>query len=123
MTTNSELILNVINISEDHLTAEQIFLKLKETSTKIALATVYNNLNALYENNLIRKVVVEGYPDRYDKIVRHDHLVCKQCGRLTDIMLKDLTIKLKEESGEDIFSYDLKVSYICPSCRQVKVSK
>ncbi|WP_312447055.1 Fur family transcriptional regulator [Lacrimispora sp.] len=123
MTTNSELILNVINISEDHLTAEQIFLKLKETSTKIALATVYNNLNALYENNLIRKVVVEGYPDRYDKIVRHDHLVCKQCGRLTDIMLKDLTIKLKEEIGEDILSYDLKVSYICPSCRQVKVSK
>jgi len=123
MTTNSELILNVINISEDHLTAEQIFLKLKETSTKIALATVYNNLNALYENNLIRKVVVEGYPDRYDKIVRHDHLVCKQCGRLTDIMLKDLTIKLTEEIGEDILSYDLKVSYICPSCRQVKVSK
>jgi Fe2+ or Zn2+ uptake regulation protein len=123
MTTNSELILKVINISEDHLTAEQIFLKLKETSTKIALATVYNNLNALYENNLIRKVVVEGYPDRYDKIVRHDHLVCKQCGRLTDIMLKDLTMKLKEEIGEDILSYDLKVSYICPSCRQVKVSK
>lgn len=123
MTTNSELILNVINISEDHLTAEQIFLKLKETSTKIALATVYNNLNALYENNLIRKVVVEGYPDRYDKIVRHDHLVCKQCGRLTDIMLKDLTMKLKEEIGEDILSYDLKVSYICPSCRQIKVSK
>ncbi|HCD45629.1 MAG TPA: transcriptional repressor [Lachnoclostridium sp.] len=123
MTTNSELILNVINISEDHLTAEQIFLKLKETSTKIALATVYNNLNALYENNLIRKVVVEGYPDRYDKIVRHDHLVCKQCGRLTDIMLKDLTIKLKEEIGEDILSYDLKVSYICPSCKQIKVSK
>ncbi|GLC83354.1 Fur family transcriptional regulator [Lacrimispora brassicae] len=124
MTTYSTLILNIINSSDDHLTAEQIYLKLKETSSKIVLATVYNNLNTLYENNLIRKVVIEGSPDRYDKnIIRHDHLVCKQCGRLSDIVLKDLTVNLEEEIGEEIFSYDLKVSYICPSCRQGTVSK
>lgn len=117
MTTNSELILNIINTSDDHLTAEQIYLKLKESSSKIVLATVYNNLNSLYENKLIRKVSVEGRPDRYDKIIKHDHLVCKQCGRLTDITLKDLTVKLEKEIGEEILSYDLKVSHICPVCR------
>ncbi len=124
MTTYSTLILNIINSSDDHLTAEQIYLKLKETSSKIVLATVYNNLNTLYESKLIRKVIIEGSPDRYDKnIIRHDHLVCKQCGRLSDIVLKDLTVNLEEEIGEAILSYDLKVSYICPSCRQGKVSK
>lgn len=124
MTTYSAQILNIINSSDDHLTAEQIYLKLKETSSKIVLATVYNNLNTLYESKLIRKVIIEGSPDRYDKnIIRHDHLVCKQCGRLSDIVLKDLTVNLEEEIGEAILSYDLKVSYICPSCRQGKVSK
>lgn len=124
MTTYSTLILNIINSSDDHLTAEQIYLKLKETSSKIVLATVYNNLNTLYESKLIRKVIIEGSPDRYDKnIIRHDHLVCKQCGRLSDIVLKDLTVNLEEEIGEAILSYDLKVSYICPSCRRGKVSK
>ncbi|MEY8352399.1 transcriptional repressor [Lachnospiraceae bacterium 54-53] len=124
MTTYSALILNIINSSDDHLTAEQIYLKLKETSSKIVLATVYNNLNALYEDDLIRKVVIEGSPDRYDKnIIRHDHLVCKQCGQLFDIVLKDLTVNLEKEIGEEILSYDLKISYICPSCRQGKVKK
>ena len=76
MTAYSSLILDIINSSEEHLTAEQIYLKLKETSSKIVLATVYNNLNTLYENELIQKVVIEGSPDRYDKnIIRHDHLV------------------------------------------------
>ena len=117
MKANAELILDIINTSNDHLTAEQIYLKLKEASAKPVLATVYNNLKKLHEDNLIRKVSVEGYPDRYDKVVRHDHLLCKQCGRLADIVLADLTAKLKKEIGEEILSYDLKVSYICPACR------
>ena len=118
MTTNAELILNIINTSDDHLTAEQIYLKLKERSSKTVLATVYNNLKTLHENELIRKVSVEGCPDRYDKVTKHDHLVFKQCGHLTDIILDDLTKKLEQEIGEAILSYDLKVSYICPACRQ-----
>ena len=118
MTANAELILNIINTSDDHLTAEQIYLRLKENSSKTVLATVYNNLKTLHENELIRKVSVEGCPDRYDKVTKHDHLVCKQCGQLTDIVLDDLTKKLETEIGEAILSYDLKVSYICPACRQ-----
>ncbi|MFT4143714.1 MAG: transcriptional repressor [Mobilitalea sp.] len=118
MTAYAEQILNIINSSKDHLSAEQIYLKLKETSSKAVLATVYNNLKTLHENKLIRKVSVEGYPDRYDKVIRHDHLVCKQCGRLTDIMLDDLTTRLQKEIGEEIFSYDLKVSHICSACRK-----
>ena len=56
-------------------------------------------------------------PDRYDKIVKHDHLVCKKCGALSDICLSDLTAQLQEQISEEIISYDLKVNYICPFCR------
>jgi Fe2+ or Zn2+ uptake regulation protein len=123
MTANAKLILNIINTSDSHLTAEQIYLKLKEASSKTVLATVYNNLKTLHENELIRKVSVEGCPDRYDKVIRHDHLVCKQCGRLTDIILEDLTVTLKKEIREEILSYDLKISYICSDCRQAEHKK
>ena len=47
MTRNGKRILEIINHSDDHLTAEQIFLRLKQTYPKIALATVYNNLHSL----------------------------------------------------------------------------
>lgn len=116
MTKNARYILEIINNSTDHLTAEQIYLRLREKNEKAVLATVYNNLASLYEQNLIRKVCVEGYPDRYDKTVRHDHLVCKKCGKLSDITLEDLAEKLQKQIGVPMISYDLKINHICTEC-------
>ena len=82
MTKNARAILEIIRHSSAHLTAEQIYLLLKEQNRAMAQATVYNNLSYLYSQGLIRKLSVEGYPDRYDNIVRHDHLVCRKCGRV-----------------------------------------
>ena len=118
MTKNGKLILDIVTNSNAHLTAEQIFLKLKETSPKIVLSTVYNNLGTLCEEGMIRKISVEGGPDRYDKNTRHDHLVCKECGALSDMTFTDLTESLSSQLGEEILSYDLKVNYICPKCRK-----
>ena len=84
----------------------------------MVLATIYNNLNRLWLEGLIRKVSVEGMPDRYDRIQRHDHLVCKSCGRLLDIDLGDLTAQLEEIAGISILSYDLKLTYLCEECRK-----
>lgn len=118
MTANATIIYSIINESQDHLTAEEIFIALKMQDHKISLATVYNNLNTLSELGYIRKVSIEGHADRYDRVIRHDHLVCKQCGALSDIFLEDLTEKLREQIGENILSYDLKVHYLCPDCKQ-----
>ena len=118
MTKYAQQILDIINTCPDHLTAAQIYLRLKASNSKIVLATVYNNLNLLCEQDRIRKVSLEGYPDRYDKIVKHDHLVCKKCGALSDKTFSDLTESLSAQLGEPILSYDLKVSYLCPKCRK-----
>ena len=84
----------------------------------VVLATVYNNLNRLWQDDLIRKVSVEGMPDRYDRIQRHDHLVCRRCGKLSDIDLGDLTAELEKKAGISILSYDLKLNYLCEECRK-----
>ena len=112
-----ELILEIINGSDEHLTVEQIFQRAREHYPRMVLATVYNNVNRLVDQGKIRRIKLEGYPDRYDRIVRHDHLVCKNCGKLLDITLEDLTDRLAEETGVDVLSYDLKICYICPECR------
>lgn len=117
MRENARQILEIINNSNEHLTAEQIYIRLKENNSKAVLATVYNNLANLYQKGLIRKVAVAGFPDRYDKMeVRHDHLVCKQCGALSDVVLEDLTAKLEKETGVHVLSYNLNIDYLCPSC-------
>lgn len=120
MTKYAKLILDLITQSEEHLTAEQLFLELKKVTPSVVLATVYNNLNTLCQEGLIRKVSIEGSPDRYDRISRHDHLVCKKCGALSDKCFADLTKDLEEQLGEGIIAYDLKVFYLCPKCREEK---
>ena len=123
MTKNAAYILEIINHSDSHLTAEQIHQQLKEENKSVAQATVYNNLSSLYQQGMIRKISVEGHPDRYDKMRRHDHLVCRECGRLSDISFQDLTENLEEQLGESILSYDLRVFYICPRCRERNMVK
>ena len=59
-----------------------------------------------------------GSPERYDRPVRHDHMICRECGRLSDITLQDMTKEIEESTGVCIESYDLKIYYICEECRK-----
>lgn len=122
MTKYGKKILEIVSSSHSHMMAEEIFYVLRRTYPSVVLASVYNNLNRLWEDGLIRKVSVEGMPDRYDRIQRHDHLVCKSCGKLLDIDLGDLTAQLEQKAGISILSYDLKLTYLCEDCRK-KIGK
>lgn len=122
MTKYEKAIYDIINASHAHLTANEVFEKLKLRFPTVVLATVYNNLNKICEAGLIRKVSVEGKPDRYDTIKKHDHLVCKQCGRIVDVALEDLTVPLRDQLGDDFLYYDLKVYFLCSECKRNQMS-
>lgn len=118
MTSNGRIILDIINESNDHLTAEDIFMELRKRSVKMVLATVYNNLNTLCREGLVRRIAIEGQPERFDRVKRHDHLVCSECGKISDICLDDYTEKFQKDLHFHIESYDLKVFYLCDECRK-----
>lgn len=113
-----KMVYDIIYKEPRHLTAEDIFRELKEQEPKVVLASVYNNLKVLHEKHLIHKVTVEGMPDRYDSIERHDHLVCTKCGKLMDFWFDDLTPQLEKHLGCSIVGYDLNVQYVCLECRK-----
>ena len=123
MTKYEKEIYHIITASMEHLTVEQIFAELKEKYPGVVIATVYNNVNKLWEAGLIRKISVENMPDRYDRAVRHDHLVCRKCGKLSDIVLEDLTASLEKQIDVPILSYDLKINYICDACLKEEKDK
>lgn len=124
MTKTAGLILNIVNETNEHLTAEQIYFRIKELRPKTVLATVYNNLASLCEQGMIRKVCIDGCPDRYDNALRrHDHLICSCCKRISDIVLEDYTTKLKHATGINVNSYELRVYYICHECMKKKAKE
>ena len=118
MTKYANKICEIVSASREHMTAEQIFQALRQTYPTVVLATVYNNLNKLWAAGLVRKISLQGMPDRYDRVERHDHLVCRGCGKLVDIDLTDLTGQLQEQTDVPILAYDLKLIYLCDDCKR-----
>ena len=117
MSEQRRLIKPVIFDSCVHMTAEQIYAAAKQLCPSLALGTVYRNLNLMTLSGEIRKILIPGGPDRYDKnMMPHEHLQCVNCGELQDIHLPELNDLLKEKSGGKILSYDLQINYICPNC-------
>ena len=79
---------------------------------------MYKHLNALAEEGLLHRITESGSPDRYDRTERHDHLICSRCGKIDDIHLPDIQSRIEHALGQEILSYDLKIRYICPTCKE-----
>ena len=76
------------------------------------------DLNALAEEGQLLRITEPGSPDRYDRTERHDHLICSRCGRISDVRLPDMQGRIQQALGQEILSYDLRIRYICPACRE-----
>ena len=119
MTKQRELILSILKQSDRHLTADEIFFLAKLKMPSIAMATIYNNLNALDDAGIIHRLHIDGVADCFDKITEpHDHLLCDGCGKITDITLPTLAQTLEDTLGTQIEDYELTVHYICPDCKR-----
>lgn len=119
MTKQRELILQILNQSDRHLTADEVFFLAKLRMPSIAMATIYNNLNAMNDAGIINRVHLDGGADCFEKnIDKHDHLLCDACGKLTNIRIPSLPEFLDSKLGAKIDSYDLTVHYTCPECQR-----
>ncbi len=120
MTKQRALILRLVRGSCAHKTAEQIWQAAKAEMPSIVMATVYNNLNALAEAGEIIRVRVAGGPDRFDKTVtRHFHLVCDECGEMTDLTgVQDPTAQIEGEYGVCLSAMEINAHYICSKCME-----
>jgi len=124
MTKQRELILNILKQSDRHLTADEIFFLAKLKMPSIAMATIYNNLNAMHEAGIINRLHIDGVADCFDKITDpHDHLLCVRCGKITDIRLPRLAEELERELATEIEDYELTVHHICAECRRAPRSR
>ncbi len=119
MTKQRKLILDIINRSYSHPTAEEIYKEAKEIMPSIALGTVYRNLGIMVEDGDIRRIVGEGAPDKFDRIAPdHEHLRCISCGKITDFQSDSLRSVINKAAGCEICGYDLVVKHVCAGCKK-----
>lgn len=84
-------ILEAIVKLNNHPTAEHIIDFIRNNHPNIATATVYKVLDALVENNLLKRVKTDKDNMRYDAIMgKHHHLYCSKSDRIEDYMDEEL---------------------------------
>ena len=124
MTKQRAVILEILRSGAHHYTADEIFTLAKQKLPNMSRATVYNNLKALEEEQIIRKISGDGGPDRYDRsYIPHGHLFCSECGMLCDLDTADLDKEIEKRCGCIVDSYELKVRGICSSCVMNKIKQ
>lgn len=114
-------VLDAVQAADGHLTAGEIFERVRQRDPKIAYGTVYRTLHLLAERGLIQELTFADGASRYDKRVeRHDHVHCLACGLLLDV---DVPIALiarhvaEEQSGFAVANHHTVFAGRCPSCR------
>lgn len=122
ITKQRTLILDIINNSHEHLSAEEIYEASLKVINNISLGTVYRNLNRLVADNLIRKIKANG-KNRYDqKNVKHNHFFCNRCHKIIDIFT-DYQIPFKDNEIGIINEYEINLKGICMKCLEKEKEK
>ncbi|RKX49617.1 MAG: transcriptional repressor [Thermotogae bacterium] len=132
MTVQREAVLRVFMESDDkHLGAEDVYRILLGKKYRISKATVYRTIELLTDLGFLRKLDFGDGMYRYEIVERdnvyHQHLICKECGRIVEIndeLVKELIERLEKETGFSIDTHDIKFYGVCSKCkRKMRKSK
>ena len=116
-----EMVLNEVLSRCDHPTADEIYTSVRAKCPGISLGTVYRNLNSLVDMGSIRRVGVPGKADRFDRTLeQHNHLYCRECGRVEDVTLDESALNslLVGSADFELEGYSLTLYGLCPHCRK-----
>ena len=120
-TKQREAMLRVIRKSDEHLTANEVFVHARRLLPSISFATVYNSLRYLKNKRLIGEIRFGTDATRYDrKLGRHGHAICNDCGKLLDLELTIPHRVFKEAANRSKFvaeSIELTLRGLCPECQ------
>lgn len=127
LTPQREATLTVLLEREsDHLSAEEIFLLVKDKAPEIGLATVYRTLELLSDLSVLDKINFGDGVSRYDLRKEgvdhfHHHLVCMECGRVEEVMedlLNDVEKIIEDDWQFKVKDHRLTFHGVCKQCQE-----
>ena len=110
-------ILEYLESTDSHPTADQVYGEVSRQYPSISRATVYNTLEALTKAGAILKLSVDRTAARYDADTGpHAHFRCRICGNVLDVALDDedwLGHRLADHHVEAVRTYAYGVCRDC----------
>ncbi len=131
-TNQRRRVLGVLQRSHDHLTAEDIYTRLRNGGERVSMGTIYRTVELLERIGLVRKINLSDR-NRYELVKNnsdtkhHYHLVCEKCGKVIDISeevmaahaksLEELVKEVGAVSGFQVSGHQFRIFGLCHDCR------
>lgn len=123
ITSQRQLVLEVIESSPEHLDAEAIYRRVRKKDSHIGLATVYRTLTVLKDMGLIEQRYLARNHDRefYEPVgaPEHHHFTCLGCHTVVEFQsprVKQMRADLQGELGLEIGRVCICIEGYCRSC-------
>jgi Fe2+ or Zn2+ uptake regulation protein len=120
LTPQREMILDVICEDDGHMTAEEIYQRVRARNPAVNLATVYRTLDLLHELGMVTSANLGGAAEfelAHDE--SHHHLVCQACGHTLSFdhqVLAPLQSELQRRYGFQADIEHLIIFGLCAGC-------
>lgn len=124
---NTKPRINIIDLLEgtnDLLSTQQIYEKLRDDKIRVNLSTVYRSLEKLTDNHIINKVVIEKEKQalyEYNRDVHHHFLICKGCNAIKTIYncpLENYEIDIQKTTSFLITGHKIEFYGYCKECQK-----
>ncbi len=123
-TIQREVILETLYNSDEHLTPESLHHLMQEKfpDLKTGIATVYRTLSLLEDSNMVTSLSFGAQGKKYELGAKnhHDHLICTDCGNITefvDEMIETRQHKIAEELGFNMKDHSMQIYGTCKNCQ------
>ena len=116
-------ILDILETAHNHhMSAEDIYTKLRESGEEIGLATVYRVLTQFEEARLVNRHHFETGQSVFELNYgeHHDHLVCVKCGHVEefyDAIIEERQEQIAKKAGYQITDHALNIYGVCAACQ------
>lgn len=124
-TIQREVILETLYDSDEHLTPESLHHLIQEKfpDLKTGIATVYRTLSLLEDSNMVTSLSFGAQGKKYELGAKnhHDHLICTECGSITEFVdeqIEDRQHHIAKELGFEMQDHSMQIYGICETCQQ-----
>lgn len=104
---------------EGHFSADELYITMKNSDSRVSRATVYNTLELLKQCGLLSERNFGDNMKRYEsnyKRQNHDHIICLDCGRIVEFVeekISDLSVSITEKLNFEPASYSFNIFVRC----------